>query len=461
MASRLTKHFKTDSMGVKVILIAIFLVSCCIRCGEPVGAKNDQKPSSSIHYVRAPARGNGSGSDWANAFKTLPARLVRGHTYYIADGKYDGYAFNARETGSTPIILKKATIGDHGTKVGWRDEFGDGIAEFSGTWEFETGYYEIDGKVGSGTSGYGFKLYPSSCGGGPKVVASITGADHVVIRHTEFQHCGEDQGDSRDDIIYVVAPSNDHSASWLFSHCYMHDTNRTHVLLMNCDNFTFEYCHIGRRHSNGRVHGEAISINRSGSPANHHIRYNTISDIQGTGFIVIKDSVQDHIYIYGNTFYCSSERYNVSNGTICNTSRDTNTYMYIYNNTFVNINRVVGGTGIFFVNGSNNIAYNNLVYNCSRFLLYGIEHDYNWFYNSGPQREPHMESGVENPFVDYANRDYRLAGPTRQGLPLPSPHDKDPGGHTRGADGVWDKGAYEFVAASSEDTSPSRRADGP
>jgi len=38
------------------------------------------------HYVRAGATGAGDGSDWENAYTQLPPNLVRGDTYYIADG---------------------------------------------------------------------------------------------------------------------------------------------------------------------------------------------------------------------------------------------------------------------------------------------------------------------------------------------------------------------------------------
>ena len=41
------------------------------------------------HYVRAGATGLNNGSDWNNAWTSLPATLVRGDTYYIADGRME------------------------------------------------------------------------------------------------------------------------------------------------------------------------------------------------------------------------------------------------------------------------------------------------------------------------------------------------------------------------------------
>ena len=65
-------------------------------------------------YVRQGASGSGSGADWINAYSSLPAALVRGDTYYVADGSYGGYSFDDTVSGSTAITIKKATIANHG-----------------------------------------------------------------------------------------------------------------------------------------------------------------------------------------------------------------------------------------------------------------------------------------------------------------------------------------------------------
>src|SRR5216110_695877 len=76
------------------------------------------------HYVRAAATGNGSGSDWTNAYTKLPVSLVRGDTYCVAGGTYlELHDFNDTESGTSVITVKAATIGDHGTNTGWNDAF--------------------------------------------------------------------------------------------------------------------------------------------------------------------------------------------------------------------------------------------------------------------------------------------------------------------------------------------------
>src|SRR4030067_9598 len=105
-----------------------------------------------ILYIRAGASGNGSGSDWTNA-KTSLTGLVRGNTYYLADGSYASFAFGVANSGSSYINIYKATASDHGTETGWDPSYGDGVATISGM-SVQTGYLILDGRVGGGPGSY-------------------------------------------------------------------------------------------------------------------------------------------------------------------------------------------------------------------------------------------------------------------------------------------------------------------
>ena len=70
------------------------------------------------------------GDDWANAYTSLPADLTRGHTYYIATGTYGSYIFDDPKVSNQYITIKKATVTDHGTPVGWDNSYGDRQAVF-------------------------------------------------------------------------------------------------------------------------------------------------------------------------------------------------------------------------------------------------------------------------------------------------------------------------------------------
>ena len=98
-------------------------------------------------YVRQGATGNGSGTDWTNAFTSLPATLVRGNVYYIAGGTYNSYTFDDAESGSSVITIIKATETDHGTHTGWQTAYGSAQAVFNGFFKFTRGYYVINGQT--------------------------------------------------------------------------------------------------------------------------------------------------------------------------------------------------------------------------------------------------------------------------------------------------------------------------
>ena len=64
-------------------------------------------------YVRAGAAGMNNGTDWTNAYTSLPSTLVRGDTYYIADGTYGSRTLSTPASAALLITIKKATSTDH------------------------------------------------------------------------------------------------------------------------------------------------------------------------------------------------------------------------------------------------------------------------------------------------------------------------------------------------------------
>lgn len=114
------------------------------------------KASADNHYVYSGATGLATGNDWTNAYTALPAALVRGDTYYIADGNYPAYTVDDAISGTLVITIKKVTTSDHGTNVGWDSSYGDGRAIFAyGTQgsaiTISTSYVIWDGVTGNGS----------------------------------------------------------------------------------------------------------------------------------------------------------------------------------------------------------------------------------------------------------------------------------------------------------------------
>ena len=181
-------------------------------------------------YVRKGTSGTTNGSDWHNAYSSLPTTLTRGNTYYIADGNYSGYTFNTPVSGTKLITIKKATQADHGSETGWSNSYGDGVAEFSGQLNFTTSHWLFDGVVGGGgpgqwTKGYGFKVTKMS-----RSAAMRTGkVSNINIRHIEVVgNDGSDQGGGSiaNDGFAVYGGTN-----ITLSYYYIHDMGRCIFLL--------------------------------------------------------------------------------------------------------------------------------------------------------------------------------------------------------------------------------------
>lgn len=116
--------------------------------------------------VRVGAGGSNNGTDWNNAYTTLPSStlLSRGDTVYVADGDYlSDFVLQKPPSGSTFITIKKATVSSHGPATGWLDSYGDGqaniphfiIGSSSGT---SAGWFDVDFRSSHVTGGYGVRI---------------------------------------------------------------------------------------------------------------------------------------------------------------------------------------------------------------------------------------------------------------------------------------------------------------
>ncbi len=402
--------------------------------------------TGNYYYVRQGATGTNNGSDWTNAYTTLPATLQRGATYYIGDGIYGSYAFNDAVSGTQYITIKKAISSDHGTGLGWQASYGDGQAEFSTTtadvWTVTSNYWNFDGQVGSGESGHGFKLSSTSTNTSNKLFRVSGTHSYIDISHTEFACPGEDHEGMGQDGYY----SADSGSSNLgISYCFFHDVTRNFITISSASNVMIEYSVFARRHTtNNNPHGQGIQLG-GGVVSNVTVRYSVHYDQYSTAFICALDNIHSNIYVYGNIFYINdNSRYLVSNGVFSGTSGDTLNNCVFHDNTMYNL-KGSSNPGIDAVNGANNYAYNNIWYDNNNVGTWrGFTHDYNAFYSSGTQSEANRQDLTSNPFTDLTGRNFHLTTPTNAGTTLPAPYNTDLDGITRGADGTWDRGAYEY-----------------
>ena len=394
------------------------------------------------HYVRAGATGSNNGSDWANAWTSLPSTLIRGDIYYIADGTYGSNTFNDAVSGTTVITVKKATAADHGTDTGWNNTYGEGQAIFTAPIIVSTGYWVFDGATRTSiTTGHGIVI---NCSSGAKGMI-ITGASNSTFKYIAVIGSGPDGSPGyANDLIYSLDGTNNVTIQY----SYFYNAGRTHILARGSNTWLIEHSYFDTNESVAAQHSEGISALSSN---NWEIRYCTWIREEGTGILVF--GTGGGWKIHGNVFedHCGDHNHCpggasrlIGGWTVENIST-----AYIYNNTFVNNHTGnVGYTNDTNINVKNNLYINNT--GIASFNYGSGTHDYNAFNGVSTFSEANGQANLTSAiFVDYAGQDYRLSGPTNSGdnsiTSVCPACATDAFGNTRGADGVWDRGAYEYT----------------
>ena len=419
------------------------------------------------HYIRDGAVGGEPCSDWsdANACDALPATLIRGDTYYVADGTYAGYNFDDAESGVLVITVKKATGTDHGgQETGWLSSYGDGQALFTGLCIFKSSYWILDGVTGGGPSNnwvnnFGFNITETiednemiRVGMPPYFPGGLKQANNIIIRHVELHGKGSvsvNSGGAWNDGISVYAGSD-----VLLSYFLIDQVGRCPFFLSG-QNFIAEYGYIGMYYYSAAVHSEVAAIWSfgSGTVGDHTFRYTIFTQIQGTGGLIWDNSANPsaQLYAYGNIFYKSSgSTWVLSNGIISGWTGFSFANVRVVNNTFIDTetggNMLGTAPGVGFM--SNNVAQNNLFYSVA-----GPGGDVGWStisYNhfiNGPTIGTNSTTGSSDPFTNYVNLDFSLvtaSSPINVGVNLGAPYAQDIVGLSRPQGATYDAGAYEF-----------------
>jgi hypothetical protein len=415
---------------------------------------------AALKFVRPGATGTNDGSDWNNAYPALPTSLVRGNTYYLADGSYSDYAFDDANNGTTVITIKKAVSNDHGTDTGWVSTYGDGQASF-GMWTVITDYYVFDGQVRNANwrtgavSQYGIKVTGGGLNG--KAIrldnGAGTGGDNLTFRYIDAVGGGRDTGNA-DDVIYGLTGNSNIT----FQYTSLRDCDRVIFGMRgNWQNLVVDHSYMARNASTPAVHGEMLSMTDSDGVT---FSNNVIEDIEGTAvFAGLNNGLASNWKIFGNTFthtaaFVAMNRYPVHTGGItgivfcANDSSNANTcnnFLY-YNNTAVNIQGL--WSGVIIQKGTGNVVQNNIWYNSVRTGSTDGTPGNNFYINTIADGDTSASKVVCTSncsiFVDPANTDFHLNAATATGTALAAPYNTDPDSITRGSDGTWDRGAFEF-----------------
>lgn len=395
--------------------------------------------SQTSYCVRAGATGNGSGSDWNNAYPTLPATLQRGATYYVADGSYSSYRFDDAVSGTAVITIRKATAADHKTDVGWAASYGEGQAVFNAPLAFTTDNWVFDGATRNeadwfDSTAYGFVINDNS---NVQIdERGIGGIDNVTVKHVYLKGINASPG-SGNDIgrrhIWIDRQGNPGTYSdWTISRCFFQYGN-VGIQVRACARFVCEYnAWADNWSSQPNNHGENVSAYYDGNDG-HIYRYNQSRNMIGTAAWAVNTA--NNWQLYGNV-YADCTYGDGFVGFIGGSS----TGFQIYNETVIRpkvFTRLIslGGSSVvkncIFMMGSSIPSFDGCTVSSCSFSAGG----------SGASSQVNVPTSI---FVNYNGGDYRLASPTAAGESLSAPYNTDANGVVRGADGAFDRGAFEY-----------------
>lgn len=287
------------AFATTLILIAVISIA-----GHLFFTKSNpaQAQVSTNHYIRSNATGLNNGSDWTNAYITLPATLIRGDVYYMADGDYPTYKVDDAISGISVITIKKAIIADHGTDTGWDNTFGDGQAVFAAPFNIITSFVVFDGVAGSGSdpTSYGFKLTATNCAvdnnsmlGMPPMGYYALSFSDITVSHISLIHCGSGY-DTEQRGIYSFSTS---VSNMKVTHTYVKDASTN--MLLKWINGEISHNYFAGNWSSAYSHGQQIDF--VGPSSNVTVKNNIFKD--STVFAIMTHNANNNYYkIYNNIF---------------------------------------------------------------------------------------------------------------------------------------------------------------
>jgi hypothetical protein len=419
------------------------------------------------HCVSVSGSGSKTGADWNNAYQGLPGTLVRGDTYYLAAGTYGAMSLSTAASGTTTITIRAATAASHSTDTGWSSSYA-GQVVFPGS-SISTAYWVIDGQSrGSWTSGYTILFHNTSQNGSGMYLNS--GANHIHFQYVEFQGANQQGNDD-----FGIEAGGYSLTDLYVGYCYLHNTGNSMIQINyggGSDLLTCEYDWFYKNHcAQDSTHDEGMAVTFNDMT----VRYCVFQDIGSTACIANASGAWTTVVnwaIYGNVFFwdtewqTDSQNVGLDNGVVGMPSSNpsggsSSGYYYIYNNTICGIQGNRGANNYSDsgfdcpAGGATKVCLNNVWYQCANpNCSYGgyNQYDYNSYY--GCTAANNLDSGAHSTttasapaiFVNLAGYDFHLTGDTAAGTSLASPYNTDPDGNTRGADGVWDRGAYQYGA---------------
>jgi len=414
------------------------------------------------HFVRDGSNCTSNCNSWIAASDQITTALSnasRGDTIWVADGSYSSITLNKAAAGTALITIKKATIADHGTSTGWLDSYGDGQANISDVLAVSN-YWILDGQKRNETNWsdigeYGFRVTGSVTA---HTINFGTGSNSITFRYLDV---GGPPSAAFDPSIpsngFYLGGFGSILSNWTISRCHIHNVYLP-FQLAGASNVTIESSWLGPNWSKETIRGQ---IHASNITVRHNIMKDGCQGTPGdptaggcTGQIAMWDGDTagdfDGSKIYGNIIWTTKNTFHSDACIIVGGDNNVSAAgvpannVLVYNNTLVGIQN--GSCSIRFPGThTGDVAQNNLWFGLGGSVTSGC---------SANTCTNNLAVTSPSPFVDAAGGNFRLSAPTAAGTVLPSPYDTDLVGLIRGADGVWDLGAFEYSAVGLDSTPP-------
>jgi hypothetical protein len=357
------------------------------------------------------------------------------------------------------INLKKATATNHGPDFGWQPSFA-GQAIFDG-WQFTTSNWHIDGQTGGGpgawNSGFGFKVQKiTAFSNNASTLCSLEGnVGNIILERIHFNS-------DRVGLVYGIKAVTGSYANITVSRCAFTELFGSPIQLASWSDSLVESSYFVANKSTPDFPSAAVSS--SGTNVNCVWRWNIFDKIEGAAvFSGQNKGLCDNWQIYGNIISRSPTPIHFVWEPSPSLNQNEMRNSKIINNTVA-----LGGPssiGNWMIDsGANNLALNNLFYRCdANWFGTPVKHDYTMAIGNirsadGPfqkddqivEGEPNGRIGQEPAFLtvftDPVVSDLRAKTPggmnTASLLPENS---RDMYGRTRGAEGIWERGALEWL----------------
>ncbi len=430
-------------------------------------------------YVRTAATGTGDGSDWNNAFTEFAninwVSVRSGDNIWVAGGNYQALPINKGGVAGQPIQILRAISSDAVPVAapGWSPSFATtqivinavgGVGITIGALSSPVRYVTLDGRSAPIGLASAFLVKWGNTGGSGGGEAGVWSGnnptDHIVLKNIScisiWPGISAQVGDMRGFDITGTPLKSDYS----ISSCEVggpHDTSIFFAVNAGVfNNMLIEGCllHDSGTGNPGVMHPNVISF---GECTNVTVRNNRCYNFTVEGIFLNFNTT--HAWIYGNCLFGAAD-WPSSNARAFEVDQAANaTDVHIWNNSIYHLPlgaRLDNSTGT--ISGCE--FQNNILVGASASFQGGWAHDHNAYDTSNPTGEPGALYNIVPPFKAPNSGDFHFFGANARGInvgralinPATSPPNGathsvqlDPDGNTRGGDGLWDMGAYEFL----------------